>query len=217
MRTKLATYALAGTLGLTGLAGAALVAPAVASAATGDSTALDARISSLREALTGLVSDGSITQAQADEVATTIAEARPEGLGRGGHWGGPWSGPGGGSRIDTAAAAEALGISPEELRTATKAGRTLADVAEAEGVAEADLVDALVAAAQTRLSEAVSAGRLTQAEADARAAALEARIADSLDELCGPGGRGGPGPGDADAEQDSSPSTAPSAGTSSDA
>ena len=213
MRTKLVTYALAGTIGLTGLAGAALVAPAVASAATGDSTALDARISSLREALTGLVSDGSITQAQADEVATTIAEARPEGLGRSGHWGGP----GGGSRIDTAAAAEALGITPEELQTATQAGQTLADVAEAEGEAEADLVDALVAAAQTRLSEAVSAGRLTQAEADARAAALEARIADSLDELCGPGGRGGPGPGDADAEQDSSPSTAPSAGTNSDA
>lgn len=113
MRTKLATYALAGALGLSGVAGAALVAPAVSYAATGDSTALDARVTSLKQALAGLVSDDSITQAQADEIATTIAEARAEGLGRGGH--------GGGGRVDMGAAAEALGISEEELRTQTQA------------------------------------------------------------------------------------------------
>ena len=45
---------------------------------------------------------------------------------------------------------------------------------------------------------------------------LAARITDSLDELCGPGGRGGPGDDD-DAADDAAPSTAPSAGTSSDA
>ena len=212
MRTTLATYALAGALGLSGVAGAALVAPAVSYAATGDSTALDARVTSLREALTGLVSDGSITQAQADEVASTLAEARPEGFGRGGH---------GGGRVDLAAAAEALGLTEDELRTQTQAGSTLAEIAESQGVAEADLVDALVAAAEARLAEAVTAGRLTQAEADARAGDLEARITDSLDELCGPGGRGGPGTGDEgaadDAEEDAAPSTAPSAGTSADA
>ena len=207
MRTKLATLALAGALSVTGVAGAALVAPAVSYAATGDSTALDARVTSLTQALAGLVSDGSITQAQADEVATTLAEARPEGFGRGGH--------GGGGRIDTAAAAEALGITEAELRTQTQAGQTLADIAEAEGVAEGELVDALVASARTRLAEAVTDGRLTQAEADARATDLEARITDSLDELCVPGGgRGGAGD---DAGDDTAPSTAPSAGTSSDA
>jgi hypothetical protein len=212
MRTRLATYVLAGALGLTGAAGAALVAPAVASAATGGTTALDAHVTSLRQALTGLVADGSITQAQADEVATTIAEARPEGFGRGG----PGGGHAGGGRLDTAAAAEALGLTQEELRTRTQAGQTLADIAEAEGVAEADLVDALVAAAQTRLAEAVTDGRLTQAEADARAADLEARVADSVDELCGSAGRGGPGP-DGGADDDAgTPSTAPSAGTASD-
>jgi hypothetical protein len=211
MRTTLATYALAGALGLTGVAGAALVAPAVSYAATGDSTALDARVTSLTAALTGLVSDGSITQEQADEVASTLAAARPDGLGRGSH------GRGGGP-VDLAAAAEALGLTEAELRTQTQAGQTLADVAEAEGVAEADLVEALVAAGRTRLADAVTDGRLTQAEADARAADLEARITDSLDELCGPGGRGPAGDrepgGDGDA---TTPSTAPSAGTSSDA
>lgn len=133
---------------------------------------------------------------------TTPADARPEGLGRGGH--------GGGGRVDLAAAAEALGIPQDELRTRTQAGQTLADVAAAQGVAEADLVDALVAAARTRLADAVAAGRLTRAEADARSADLETRIAGSLDELCGPGGGGAGGrgprsddatPGRADAEQ----------------
>ena len=221
MRTNLATYVLAGALGLTGVAGAALVAPAVASAATGDGTALDARVSSLRQALAGLVSDGSITSAQADEVASTIAEARPEGPGRGGHGGGHGGGPGGGAggggRVDMAAAAEALGITPEELRTQTQAGQTLAELAEAEGVPVDDLVAALVAAAQERLDEAVAAGRLTQAQADARAAVLEARITDSLDELCGPGGRGGPGPEGEDDDAAGAPSTPPSAATSSSA
>ena len=38
MASKLSTYALAGAIGLTGVAGAALVVPAVSYAATGDST-----------------------------------------------------------------------------------------------------------------------------------------------------------------------------------
>lgn len=123
MRKELATLALADVLGASRVAGAALVAPPVSYAATGDSTALDTRITSLRQALTGLVTDGSLTQSQADEV-----EARPEGFGRGGR-----GGRGGGGRIDVAAAAEALGTTEEELRTRTQAGSTLADIAEAKG------------------------------------------------------------------------------------
>ena len=103
--------------------------------------------------------------------------AHSAGLGRGGH---------GGGRIDFTAAAEALGLTEDELRAQTQAGSTLGDVAE------------------------------EQAEADARAGDLEARTTDSLDELCGAGGRGGPGAGD-DAEEDAAPSTAPSASTSADA
>lgn len=186
MRTKLATAAMIGTLSLTGVAGAALLAPAVSYAATGSTAAVTDRVASLRDALTGLVTDGSITQAQADEVATTLAEARPEGFGgRGGHGGG-------GGRLDLAAAATALGLTEDELRTRTQAGETLADVADAEGVDQADVVAALVAAEKTRLAAAVADGRLTQAQADERAATLEERITAGLDELCGPGGRGGP-------------------------
>jgi hypothetical protein len=173
MRTRLATAALLGTLSLTGVAGAALLAPAVSYAATGTTTA--GPVGWVTDALAGLVSDGSITQAQADEVATTLQSARPEG-GPGGFGGGGHRGSG---RVDLAAAATALGLTEDELQTRTQAGETLADIADAE---------------QARLAQAVTDGRLTQAQADERAATLEERVTAQLDELCGPGG-GGRGPG----------------------
>ena len=173
MRTKLTTFALAGAVGLTAVTGAALLAPAVSYAATGDSTALQSRVSSITQALGGLVGDGTLTQAQADRVASTLAEARPEGLGH--------RGPGG-RGLHLEAAAEALGVPVEELRTAAEAGRSLADVAQEKGVSTDALVDALVKAQQDHLAAAVSSGRLTQAEADEKAADLQARITERLDD-----------------------------------
>lgn len=193
MRTKLATYALAGALGLTGVAGAALVAPAVSYAATGDSTALESRVTSIKEALTGLVSDGTITQAQADRVASTLAEARPEGLGH--------HGRGGGRGIHLEALAD-LGITAEEVRAAAEAGTTLAQLAEEQGVAEDEVVAALVAAGKEHLADAVADGRLTQAEADEKAADLQTRVTARLDEPIRRKGRHGHhGPRGAEDEQ----------------
>jgi hypothetical protein len=192
MRKTLATYALAGALGLSGVAGAALVAPAVSYAATGDSAALDARVSTLKDALQGLVSDGTITQEQADKVASTLAEAAPL-HGRGGL----------GRHLPLEAAAEALGMTVEELRTAAAAGTTLAELAEQKGVTEQVLVDAMVDAVEERLAEAVAAGRLTQEHADEHAAQARTRITSALDEPLRAGGhgkrhgfRGGPAAGE---------------------
>lgn len=186
MRTTLTTFALAGALGLSGAAGVALLTPAVSYAATGDSTAFG---SALKQALAGLVSDGTLTQAQADKVAGVLEDSRPGGPhpGRGSH-GGHGHGPG---RVDLAAAADALGMTVAELRTAVENGKTLADLAEEKGVAQGALVEALVAVAKERMAAAVTDGRLTQEQADARAAYLETRITASLDdELRRPGGRG---------------------------
>lgn len=65
-------------------------------------------------------------------------------------------------------AAEALGIDPQTLVSELQSGKTLAQLAEAQGV---DL-SAVTAAAQTtmqqHLSALVAAGALTQAQADAR-------------------------------------------------
>ena len=218
MRNKLATVALAGALGLTGVVGAALAAPALSYAATGDATALDDRVASLRLALEGLVSDGTLTQSQADEVATTLAERGP--LGHRGHGGGP------GGREVAAAAAEALGLTVDELRTAAQEGRTLTELAEREGVATSAVVDAMVAAAKTHLAEEVTEGDLTQAEADAKAAELESRTTASVDEplRLGRGPHGGHGrhghdgsaDGAGDGADDGAPTPTPSASAESD-
>ena len=73
MRKKLIIATTAGVLALGG--GLAFAVPALA----GDETSTN-REDRIRDALAGLVEDGSITDAQADEVATTLAES-----GLGGH------------------------------------------------------------------------------------------------------------------------------------
>lgn len=79
-------------------------------------------------------------------------------------------------------------------------GTTLADVAEAQGVAVGTLVDALVTAAQERTAKAVEGGTLTQEQADERLADLEERITERINSDA-PGPRHGPGsPGDRPAD-----------------
>jgi len=204
MRNKLATYALVGALGLTAVAGAALAAPAVSYAATGDSAALDSRVSSLKDALAGLVSDGTLTQKQADRVASTLAESRPEGLGQHGR---------GGGRGVHLEALSSLGITAEEVRAAAAAGTTLGQLAAEQDVSRDEVVSALVAAGKKRFADAVAAGRLTQAEADEKSAELQARITEKLDDPIRQKGshRGRPGGPHADDEKrsSSSPTQAP--------
>lgn len=188
---KLAAAGVAGVLSVTGLA---VVAAPLASAATAteegaQSTTIGDRLQAIRDALAGLVTDGTITQEQADQVATTLDESDAL-RGHGGH-GGHHRG-GGGLHLD--AAAEVLGITTEELRTALSVeGTTLADVAAAEGMETATLVDALVAEGTERIDEAVTDGRITQEHADEGIAALPERVAALIDQE--PRFRRGPGHG----------------------
>jgi hypothetical protein len=172
---KLAAAGVAGVLGVTGLAMTAPIASALTVSEDGTSTTVGDRLQAIKDALAGLVTDGTLTQAQADQVAATLDESDAlRGHGGGGH------GRGG---LDLDAAATALGMTVEELRTALAVeGTTLADVAAAEGVDTSTLVDALVAAGTERLTQAVEDGRLTQAEADERLAALPERVAALVEE-----------------------------------
>jgi hypothetical protein len=188
MKKRFGSIALASALGFGGLATGIVVAPTLANAATSESpapttesqapegnaapTAAD-RTARIKDALAGLVSDGTLTQAQADKVAGTLADKLPAG-GRGHGPGGP-----GGPRLD--AAATALGVPADELRTALEGGKSLADVAAEKGIAKEKLIADLVKAAETRLSEQVSAGRLTQAQADERKAGLTERVTSLVD------------------------------------
>lgn len=211
MRTKAGTIVLATTLGLGGLATGIVIAPAMATAATSETTAAAAvgdRVAKIKNALKGLVTDGTLTQAQADKVATTLDQALPQG--GPGHGRGHAKGRGlGGPRLE--AAATAIGITGAELRTQLKAGKTLAQIAATKNISKAALIDKLVTAAETHLAEAVTAGKLTQAQADERKADLRARITEAVDRVHP--GRGPHGPRGPHGE--SAPETAPGATSSS--
>jgi hypothetical protein len=91
------------------------------------------------------------------------------------------------------AAATYLGVTEEQLRTELAGGKSLGDVAKAKGKSVDGLVDALVAAANKKIAAAVSAGRLSKAEADRLTASLKEHVTALVNGTVGP--RGGPGPG----------------------
>jgi hypothetical protein len=64
------------------------------------------------------------------------------------------------------AAAEALGLTPEELFTELHSGKSLAEVAEAQGVDMETLQDAMQAARVEAIQQAVEDGTLTQEQAE---------------------------------------------------
>ncbi|HEY8093933.1 MAG TPA: hypothetical protein VID93_09110 [Acidimicrobiales bacterium] len=130
----------------------------------------------LKDALAPLVEKGTITQAQADAVIAAIEAARPpRGEGDHGGPGGPGHrGPGGFGGLDAAAAA--IGITSDELRTALEGGQSLADVAKAKGVDLAKVTDAMVAAYTKHEQDEVTAGQETQAKADEEIAAFKDRV-----------------------------------------
>jgi len=73
-------------------------------------------------------------------------------------------------------AASYLGLDEDELREALADGKSLAEVAKAEGKSVDGLVDALVADAEKRLDAAVDDGRLTKEQANELKRDLRERI-----------------------------------------
>jgi hypothetical protein len=83
--------------------------------------------------------------------------------------------PGAGPDV-LATAATALGMTEADLRTALQGGKTIAQVAKDKGVDVDKVIDALVADQSARLDQAVTGGKLTQAQATAAKAALRQRV-----------------------------------------
>lgn len=157
------------------------------------STDADSRV---RDALAPLVDNGTITEAQLDAVVEALDGAFPGGHGRGGR--------GGGMHLD--AAATALGLDEDELRTQLADGSTLADVAAAHGVDVQVVIDAIVAESEAHLAEEVTEGDITQAEADTVLAELTDRVTTMVNEgwTAGPmaGGMNGHGHGPMGGDRD---------------
>jgi uncharacterized protein YidB (DUF937 family) len=114
-----------------------------------------------------------LRQAEADLPARITAMVNGTAPLGGGHRGGR-----GGARFGAGLddAATALGITPTELRTALESGKTIAQVAKDKGVDVQKVIDALVAAGSAQIDQAVTAGKLTQAQATTRKAELKDRI-----------------------------------------
>ena len=212
-RTRIAAVATAGALAAAG------TGVAVATSASDDAKQreqavledaagrLDVDAGELRDALAAAedaqldaeVKAGRLTQAQADAIKQ-MRERSGLVLGGGpGHRGGPdgfgfRGGPGGGPGEVMDAAAEALGISEARLFRQLRSGKTLQQIAKAQGKDYADVKAAIRSAVRTELDAAVKDGRLTQEQADGM---LE-HITEHLDDGGfgrGPGGpRGGFGP-----------------------
>lgn len=192
---RLAALGLAAGLAGGGTVGAALGLAAVSGAQTTDTpttTEAPASGSEARpdagsrwsDALQGLVDDGTLTEAQRDAVVDALREAGPS-----------MRGPGHGKRgASLEPAADALGLTVDELREQLRDGTTVADLAAARGVDVQAVVDAIVADRQARVAEKVAAGEITQERADEILADAESRATAFVNgerPERGPGSRGG--------------------------
>jgi len=177
----------------TGAIGAVAMTPA---SATNSDNVVTSRLAHIKSALSGLVKDGTLTQAQADKVAGTLDSQAPMagmgGRGGNGRSGGMGGGAGGmGMTQSHDAAAKALGMTSNELYTAVQGGKSLADVAKDQKVSVETLVKAMVTDAEGDLAAAVKAGTMTQAQADTLKSSLTERITDQVNGVRAGGGRGG--------------------------
>lgn len=155
------------------------------------------------------VKDGRLTQAQADHMKQELKRhgglppmgapgPGPGGFERHGLRGGP-----GGPPAGLHAAASYLGLTDQQLAQQLRNGKSLADVAKAQGKSLDGLEQAIVAAEKARLDKAVAAGDLTAAQRDEMLKRLQEHVSDLVQGKgpgpgapCGPGGpppSGGPG------------------------
>ncbi|MFC2023231.1 hypothetical protein ACFLT5_00670 [Chloroflexota bacterium] len=127
----------------------------------------DAAVEQAQEQVAGeAVAEGWLTEEQADR----MQERQAEGFGRRGMDKGSmgpqmgFRGRGGDSPI--AAAADALGLSVQDLMAELRDGQSIADLAATKGVEVQDIADAYLGQLRETLAQAVADGKLTQERAD---------------------------------------------------
>jgi polyhydroxyalkanoate synthesis regulator phasin len=146
----------------------------------------------LKNRIDEAVAGGKLSEEQADALKERLDSAGAPlvfgglgGPGFGGHLG-LWHF---GHLGDLDAASTHLGLTEAELRDALSEGRSLAEVAKAEGESVDGLVQALVSEAEERIEAAVGEGRLTRTQANELKEDLEARITELVNRE--PGSRSG--------------------------
>jgi hypothetical protein len=141
----------------------------------------DALKQALKNRVDDAVSAGRLTEEQGAELKSRIDASdipiplgilgpKEFGFGIGPDHGGPMGG--------LSTAADYIGLSEADLRSRLSDGKTLAQIAKAEGKSVDGLVQAMLDDAGQKLDAAVDAGKLTQAEADKIRADWKERITD---------------------------------------
>ena len=142
---------------------------------------VDAIVADMKLHIADEVKSGEITQAQADtkladvtakatERVNNVRPARGEGM-----HGGP-KGPG----RNVAAIASVLKLTEAELKTQVESGKTLAQIATAQGVDVKLVVDAIVTDIKSHIAEEVASGELTQAQADTKLADVTTKVTEMV-------------------------------------
>ncbi|MBT9283505.1 MAG: hypothetical protein KM312_12865 [Hydrogenibacillus schlegelii] len=167
-----------------------------------EATLIDRLVAAKKEALDRLVQSGKIDQARADALLEQYKSDLPQriekapseagkpfsrgkddspfkrGFDRGGF------GPHGfGPHASIADLADILGLQPDELQNELKNGKSLAQIAEAHGIAKADLIARLTDAVKQTLDERVQAGKMTQEQADQALAKFKQRVETMVDRV----------------------------------
>ena len=120
----------------------------------------------------------SIAGAQEDATTDTTTTEAPDTFRRGG-----------GAKFETIA--DTIGITFDELRAQVAEGLTIAEIAEANGVSADTISAALTAEMQSHIADHVTAGDITQEQADTRLAAVDERVDDLLNGTLPLGGHRG--------------------------
>lgn len=177
---------------------------ATTSTATGSATTAPARVNPLKSVLDGLVTDGTITQAQADAITAKMTALRAAN---------PMPDHGGGRGFAGAPLADiatALGTTEADLRTQLEAGKSLRTIAGDKADA---VVKLLTDNANARIDKGVTDAKITADNAATLKAGVAAKVQAMLDRTGvdgGPGGFGfGGGRGHGGHGPDGAPAAAP--------
>jgi lambda repressor-like predicted transcriptional regulator len=155
------------------------------------------------------VTAGKLSQAQADAIKQRIEDGTQPIFGGPGFGGGPrgffehrgkrgffgggpkFGFPGLMAGLDDVATY--LGLKPADLLAQLRSGKSLADIATAQGKTVDGLKTAITDAATKQLDAAVTAGKLTKDQETKVLADLASRMDELVNDVHGPGGFGGPG------------------------
>ncbi len=152
-----------------------------------------------QQVLDQAVTDGWLTQDQADRMSERLAQDPSMGMWGKGHGAGrPGAGRGGWGVHLISVAAEQLGMTEADLETALRDGKTIAAVAAEKGVDTQTIIDAYVTQLTARLDQAVANGKITQEQADAALEHARTRVTEQVNaawqDLHHGGPSGGRGP-----------------------